>query len=467
MQAAADEEKPPEAGRILGERVRWSGRMQEAARLWQRVYEGDPPWLEDGRVKGMNLLPVIAGEVARLAVLEMGWQIKGSGRAAFLSRQLEPVRRRLRRYLEYAVGKGGLVLKPYLAGDQIQVELVQPDGFVPLETGPDGQLCGAVFWEQQRRGRRFFTRLEEHRLTDRGALVINRAFVSGQAGQLGQETSLQAVPAWERLTPAALLPGRTRPLFVYIAIPFGNPVEPQCTRGVYIWGGAMALFEEADRQYSRLLWEFEGGELAVDADSTYLSGGRMPQTTRRLFRSLNTGADFYHVYNPAFRDESLRAGLNELLRRIEFACGLSYGILSDPGQRELTATEIISARQRLFSTVKEVQTVLQQALDRLLEVMDYWAELLPGVPAGGYQTQYRWDDSILADTAAEKNQFLQEIAAGVRQPWEFRVRFLGETEQQARAACQGGPAGRISEDLAGLRKKTSGTQQATAAGENA
>ena len=149
------------------------------------------------------------------------------------------------------------------------------------------------------------------------------------------------------------------------------------------------------------------------------------------------------LYNPAFRDESLRAGLNELLRRIEFACGLSYGILSDPGQRELTATEIISARQRLFSTVKEVQTVLQQALDRLLEVMDYWAELLPGVPAGGYQTQYRWDDSILADTAAEKNQFLQEIAAGVRQPWEFRVRFLGETEQQARAACQGGPAGRI------------------------
>ena len=43
IQAAADEEKPPEAGRILGERVRWSGRMQEAVRLWQRVYENDPP----------------------------------------------------------------------------------------------------------------------------------------------------------------------------------------------------------------------------------------------------------------------------------------------------------------------------------------------------------------------------------------------------------------------------------------
>ncbi len=440
IQAAADEEKPPEAGRILGERVRWSGRMQEAARLWQRVYENDPPWLEDGRVKGMNLLPVICGEVARLAVLEMGWQVKGSGRAAFLSRQIEPVRRQLRRYLEYAVGKGGLVLKPYLAGERIQVELVQPDGFVPLETGADGQLCGAVFVERLRRGQRYFTRLEEHRMTDRGALVVNRAFVSSQTGQLGREISLEAVPSWGELAPMTLLPGRANPLFVYLRMPFGNAVEPECPLGVSIGAGAMALLEEADRQYSRLLWEFEGGELAIDADSTYLSGGRMPQTTRRLFRSLNTGADFYHVYNPAFRDESLRAGLNELLRRVEFACGLSYGVVSDPGQRELTATEIISARQRLFSTVREVQEALEAALDRLLEVMDYWADLLPGVPAGGYQAQYRWDDSILTDTAAEKGQFLQEIAAGVRQPWEFRVRFLGESEERAKAACQGGSA---------------------------
>ena len=109
----------------------------------------------------------------------------------------------------------------------------------------------------------------------------------------------------------------------------------------------------------------------------------MPQTTRRLFRSLNTGADFYHVYNPNFRDESLRAGLNDLLRRIEFSCGLSYGIISDPGQREMTATEIVSAKQRLFSTVKEVQNSAENALEELLDVMNYWADFLPGVPAGG------------------------------------------------------------------------------------
>ena len=62
-----------------------------------------------------------------------------------------------------------------------------------------------------------------------------------------------------------------------------------------------------------------------------------------------------------------------------------------------------------------------------MNIMNYWADFLPGVPAGGYRTDYRWDDSIVTDTTAEKAQFLQEIAAGVR--------FLGETKEQAKAAC--------------------------------
>ena len=61
----------------------------------------------------MNLLPAICSEVARLVTLEFDWTVEGSGRAAFLNRQIQPVRQRLRQCLEYAVGKGGMVWKPY------------------------------------------------------------------------------------------------------------------------------------------------------------------------------------------------------------------------------------------------------------------------------------------------------------------------------------------------------------------
>lgn len=431
------EELSLEGVRILGEPFVNSPQMKESIALWCEVYENDAPWSQGERVKNLNLLSAISGEVARLATLELEWKVEGSPRASFLGEQLNSLKKGLRQYLEYAVGKGGLVLKPYLSGGKILIEPIQVERFFPLATGEDGQIISAAFVEQVHEGKTVYTRVEEHSMTDCGVLIQNRAYVAINGNFLAKEVPLSRVAAWSGLEPISLLQGRNQPVFVYLKMPFGNVIEPTSPLGVSIAARSMDFLEEADRQYSRLLWEYEGGELAVDADSTYLtSGGRMPQTTRRLFRSLNTGSDFYHVYNPAFRDESLRAGLNEILRRIEFACGLSYGIISDPGQKELTATEIISAKQRLYSTVREIQKTLQIALDELLDVMNYWADLLPNAPAGGYIATYQWDDSIVSDVFNEKAQFLQEISAGVRKPWEFRVRFLGESEEQAKQSCQ-------------------------------
>ena len=84
-----------ETEQTLGEQVLCSRQMEEAIDLWRRVYENDAPWLEGGRVKGMNLLPAICSEVARLVTLEFDWTVEGSGRAAFLNRQIQPVRQRL------------------------------------------------------------------------------------------------------------------------------------------------------------------------------------------------------------------------------------------------------------------------------------------------------------------------------------------------------------------------------------
>ncbi|MGL4623679.1 MAG: phage capsid protein, partial [Culicoidibacterales bacterium] len=65
-------------------------------------------------------------------------------------------------------------------------------------------------------------------------------------------------------------------------------------------------------------------------------------------------------------------GLNELLKRIEFNVGMSYGTISDPAEIPKTATEIISSKQRLYATVKELQQALEFALDDLVYAMAIW-----------------------------------------------------------------------------------------------
>ena len=39
----------------------------------------------------------------------------------------------------------------------------------------------------------------------------------------------------------------------------------------------------------------------------------------------------------------------------------------------------------------------------------------------------------MVDTETAKQEFRQDIAMGIRQAWEYRVKFFGEDEQTAKA----------------------------------
>lgn len=64
-----------------------------------------------------------------------------------------------------------------------------------------------------------------------------------------------------------------------------------------VYSRAIKLLNEADLQWDRYLWEFEGGELAVDAGEEVLRQRPgedtlgTPSTRDRLFRKFNIDAD--------------------------------------------------------------------------------------------------------------------------------------------------------------------------------
>ena len=49
-----------------------------------------------------------------------------------------------------------------------------------------------------------------------------------------------------------------------------------------------------------------------------------------------------------------------------------------------------------------------------------------------------FDDSIITDTTAEKRQDMDEVAAGLLEPWEYRRKWYGEDEATARTAARSG-----------------------------
>lgn len=292
--------------RAVGAEVAISTGMQDAITLWQKMFCNEPPWL-DKNTETLGLAAAVASEIARLVTVEFHSEISGSGRrAASLQEGYDFVLSRLREQTEFAAALGGLVFKPYMDGGKIAIDFVHADRFIPTAYNSRGEVTGAVFVERVKKGRAWYTRLESHQLTDAGYTVQNKAFISYQEGELGVPAALTSVDEWTDLEESFVLGyqnGDTleRPLFVYFKMPFANHIDAESPLGVSVCARAVGLMEQADRQYSRILWEFEGAELAVDASVGALQadGKGMPVGKQRLFRSLNlekgTTGDLYEI----------------------------------------------------------------------------------------------------------------------------------------------------------------------------
>lgn len=418
--------------------------MIRAIDLWGKMYEDKAPWLDEN-IKSLNLASAIASELARLTTLELKSEITGTKdkygkatsnkRAEYLNKQYQNVIKDIRRTTEYAAAKGGLIFKPYIDGESIAVDYVQADEFLPVKFDSSGNIIAVIFTERLRKGNKTYTRLEYHDLLNEGYYISNTAYANESGDDtLGYQVPLTEVDEWADLEPEALITDIERPLFSYFKMPIANTIDTRSPLGVSVYARAVNLIKEADRQYSRILWEYEGSELAIDVDITLLDkNNELPEGKKRIFRKLDTGEDgFYEPFSPNIRDESLFNGLNKLLQRIEFACGVAYGTLSDVQLVEKTAEEIKTSKQRSYSTVVDIQKNLEIALTDLVYAMDIWTTLGDLAPKGGYEISFEFDDSLVVDAQSEQAILLQEVASGLIKPEMYLMRRYGVTEEQAR-----------------------------------
>ena len=418
-------------------------------------------------------------------------------RADFLNSQYKKVLRKIRNQLEFACAKGGIVIKPYVViydeGESIdsmykrtestekegqkgtvedaesdamsssdplpkyefEFDFVQADRFFPMAFDSNGRITEAAFIQTKVEHDTVFTRLEYHKLEGRSCIVQNFAFVStdmtlasGKAAfmsdtQLGREIPLTEVPDWANLAPEVVIENVDRPLFAYLKMPEANTIDTYSPIGVSCYSRVTNLIKDADEQYSRLLWEFEGGELAIDVDRNALAINELgesvlPTKQQRLFRKVDLNSEeTYEVFSPAIRDASLVNGLNVILTRIEDVTGLSRGTISNAEYTDArTATELKILKQRSFQTNKDIQQALKGALEDVVYVMNAYCDLYDIVSEGKYEISFEFDDSILVDSETELEKRMTLLNAGITSKVELRMWYFGETENQAKEALQ-------------------------------
>lgn len=439
--------------RQLGITVSVSEAMAEAQQLWHDMYVGEPPW-KDKTTQTMRLPASIAREIARLITIEMQVDVSGSARADWLGEQLQPLLHTLRMRTEIAVAHGGMAFKPYIKGNRIIVDCIRADAFFPVSYDDEGSITEAVFVDRKTIGQQYYTRLEHHKLDGTSYTIRNRAFRSYNKTALETEIPLSSVADWADLQIETIVENVDKPLFAYFRPALANNIDPSSPLGISVYAEAWELIRDADRQYSRYLWEYEGGELAIDASTdlfdakikrVYKSDGtytdevhhRLPKGHERLYRLVGASATDsgqamgMKAWTPVLRDESYKNGLNAILQRIEFACGLAFGTLSDPQSVDKTATEIRASKQRSYAMIADMQAALETALKHLLYCMDVFATAAGLAPAGTYDAAFAWDDSIVVDTDVEFARRMQLVQAGICKPESLYAWYFGCTEEQA------------------------------------
>lgn len=416
--------------------IQTSNEILEAFQRWSQIYNCSEPWI-DKNTKSLHVAKTISEKVAESVVNEYRSKCSEPTIDNIYQRFLVNAQKNI----ELMVGKSCIYFKPYYDGATIRINVIQADKFIPVKFDDTGELLACVVIDQIVDGNDVYTRLEYSELNGNVMNVKNIAYKGKKNGVvLSSKISLQQVEKWKNIEESSSIAGVEHLIGGFATMPIVNTIDNSSPVGMPIWYKATETLKEIDKQFSRTLWEFEATEIALDVDETILQFDsntgkyKAPTGKDRLFRKLSFNKDndkSYNIFSPEIRETPLFNGLNELLRQAEVQCHLEHGTLCKAEVSPKTAQEIKQMKQTYYTTVKNIQSVMQRAFDDLIYGIYVLCKLYKIPVQSNYEVEYDWDDSVLVDKESERNQAMIERNANITSDVQYVMETRKMKEKEA------------------------------------
>ena len=271
--------------------------------------------------------------------------------------------------------------------------------------------------------------LQMHVVGDDGAYRIRTVCFDGD----GREVAVPGVAA-------DVATGSTGPTFGIVRPAVPNTRVDFSPYGQSVFADAVDAVQSVDLAYDALINEVDAGKMRVflsdvmfDQERT-ADGRRVPipfgKDDCTMFRKVMSTEDTIQEFAPALRTEAQGKAFRLALQVLGDLCGLgtNYFDLDNVGYVK-TATEVSSDNSALMRNVRKNENALEGALAgvarALLACARHMGEALPD--EGDVSVIY--DDSIVQDTASEKRQDMDEVAAGLMRPEEYRRKWYEKTKE--------------------------------------
>ena len=311
---------------------------------------------------------------------------------------------------------GGMVaLKPYIKHEKLGVAIYGARDFCAFYN-EFGELESVYFKSDIRKSETesyTFVEIHTYNYNTREYRIDNQLYkgvnndwnrkVGRQAPQLGSRVPLSACVDTAYLDDFYVIEDIDRHLCSVISLDNSMTYN----KGRPIYDSSIELIQDAEKQYDSLLWEYKGGELAIDANADlFRPAGKskqgnyiMPEGKDRLYRRLEGAGQEFQIetFAPALRDQNYINGLNEILRKIEANCGLYYGALSNTEYHRIrTASEVIASKQRFYTTVMDIKNKIKIGIADILEnCITLYNQMMPDFLRENITVDFFIGDSII------------------------------------------------------------------------
>lgn len=433
----------------------WQKFLDWIKRVWGK--KADAPTTEEGyarryeNIKGENVTATISNKLAKLTMGDSTLDVLGDGQRA------ELIKAAIGQWwdndagwtLAQVYGKGGKLLVPTVNGDGVTLSVLDQSRLLVPEASGDKLKGATIIADMTKYDDKIYYRLVDYTLEDSGAQTIKTRVLD----ETGAEVPLELIPAWADIAEEITITNTDRLLFGYMKCPRDNRRDGK-RYGVPITYGAEQDVDELVEHMNIYRREYKLTRPMLGLDATLwrrMDNGSQIDDIRKTVQDTDDPfipmqgsavgeTPAWSYYAPGIRAEAMETRLQSLNRRVERACGLSQGILTERSiANYANRDEVRSSLYDTFSVISEMRKSLQQALEDTAYAIDVLAEAYGLTPAGGrgqYELAFDWDMSLLESSEVTFMQYSELQQRGMMSKAELRMWVKGETEQEAQEAIE-------------------------------
>ena len=337
------------------------------------------------------------------------------------------------------VGENGAIIPD--SECRAAIEYVDALSIIPLSV-EKSRITEVAFISQFTKRGKDYIYIETHTKGENGNYIIENEYFLLEGLQLNKADINEEIAR-------KIDTGSNIPWFAFIYPNITCNLRENNGLGMSVYANALDSLKAVDIAYNNFVRDFVLGGKKVFYNKQMLQTNSEGKTitpddvVQQLFQQVGDGMDFdakqmVQEFNPSLRVQENKDGVQAQLDYLSFKCGMGTKRYQFNASGVKTATEYNGERQELVQHAQRHAIIMESALKSLCKALLYIGKAFCGADVDPETPiNIKFEDGFVIDDVAARLNDLQEMRDGIMQKWEYRAKWYGETEEEAKAALEG------------------------------